>query len=88
VNYSIPEHIVARFVHDDIMILDSRQGRYLGLNGTGAVVWSVIANGGSTNTAVDELAFRYDISRETAESDVTSLIKELLQLSIIVPSAP
>jgi hypothetical protein len=69
------------------MIFDSQDGRYLGLNETGAVVWSVLANGGSVETAVDELSMRYDIARETAESDVAQLVQELLQLSLIVPAA-
>lgn len=85
-SYRIPEYVLARPVHDDIMILDSRDGRYLGLNGSGAIVWSVLAAGGSVDAAVDELATIFDVTREHAGSDVARLVEELLRLSLIVPA--
>lgn len=85
-SYRIPEYVLARPVHDDVMILDSRHGRYLGLNGTGAIVWSILAEGGSADAAVDELAMNFDVTREHAGADVARLVQELLRLSLIVPA--
>lgn len=86
-SYRVPEYVRARPVHDDIMILDARQNQYLGLNGTGALVWSVLTGGGSLDTAIDELVARYDVTLETAEADVASLVQELLRLRLISPAA-
>lgn len=86
--YRVPDHIHARSVHDEIVILDVRADRYLGLNGTAAVVWSVLGGGGSVADAVAELMARYDVTCEVAESDVAALLAELVQLGIISLAAP
>lgn len=87
-SYQIPEHIQARPIHDEMMILDANEGRYMGLNGTGAIVWEVLAGGGSLDAAIDGIARHFDIPRETAASDVSNLIKELLALNLITPVTP
>lgn len=84
-SYCIPEHVQARPIHDEIMILDANQDRYLGLNGTGAIVWEILADGKSLDAAIDEIASQYEIPRETAASDVTKLVHELLELNLITP---
>lgn len=86
--YRVPEHVHARPLQDEVMILDTRSNQYLGLNGTGAVVWSVLAGGGSTAAAVIELITHFEVPRETAEADVARLLGELLQLDLITPSTP
>ena len=70
------------------MILDSQINRYFGLNGSGAVVWTILSNGGSTESAISELTMRFDISSETAAADVATLVQELLQLNILAAAAP
>ncbi len=70
------------------MILDTRTNQYLGLNGSGAVVWSILADGGSTPDAVIELMRHFDVSQETAEVDVATLLTELLRLGLLTPAAP
>jgi hypothetical protein len=70
------------------MILDARSNQYLGLNGTGAVVWSVLVDGGSAAAAVAELIARFEVAPETAQADVASLLEELLRLGLIASVAP
>ena len=86
-SYRVPEHVRARPVQDEVMILDTRSGEYLGLNGTGAVIWTVLTGGGSDVAAVTELLTRYEVTRETAEADVTGLLEELLRLGLITPAS-
>lgn len=87
-SYRVPEHVHARPVQDDVMILDARSNRYLGLNETGAVVWSVLADGGSAAAAVAELIARFEVAPETAQADVASLLEELLRLRLLNAVAP
>jgi len=86
--YRVPEHVHARPVQDEVMILDARSNQYLGLNGTGAVVWSVLVDGGSAAAAVAELIARFEVAPETAQADVASLLEELLRLGLIASVAP
>jgi Coenzyme PQQ synthesis protein D (PqqD) len=85
--YRVPAHVHAREVHDEVVVLDARSNQYLGLNGTGAVVWSVLAAGGSADEAVDELVVRYEVGREVATSDVAALLDELLRLGLVTPAS-
>lgn len=81
--YCVPEQVHARSVQDDVIILDTRTNAYMGLNGTGAVIWSVLAEGGSAETAVEEILSRYEVDSDQAMADVNHLIQELQRLSLI-----
>lgn len=85
--YRVPEHVYARRIQDEVMILDEHSNQYLGLNETGAVVWSVLAGGGSDAGAVDELTTRFDVPRDTAGADVACLLEELLRLGLLTAVA-
>lgn len=85
-SYRVSEHVHARPMHDEVMILDTRTNQYLGLNGSGAVVWSILADGGSASDAVAELMMQFDVTREIAEADVTALLDQLLRLDLITPA--
>ena len=87
-SYRVPEHVHARPVQGEVMILDTRSNRYLGLNGTGAAVWAVLAGGGSNADAVADLTTRFEVTPETAEADVMRLLEELLRLGLIISAAP
>ncbi len=87
-SFRVLEHVHARPVQDEVMILDARCNHYLGLNKTGAVVWSVLSGGGSAAAAVAELITRFEVSQETAEADVARLLEELLRLGLIASAAP
>ena len=86
--YQVPDYVHARTAHDEIVILDARSNQYLGLNETGAVVWSVVAGGGSAADAVEELLARFEVTREAAEADVAALLDRLLDLGLLAPAAP
>lgn len=82
-SYRVPEHVHARPVHDEVMILDTRTNQYLGLNGSGTLVWSILAGGGSVTDAVTALVTHFEVSAEAAEADVGTLLDELLRLGLI-----
>jgi hypothetical protein len=88
VSYRIPDHVHARAVHDEIVILDARTDDYLGLNGSGSVAWSVLVGGGSAADAVAELTTRFEVPPETAEADVAALIGELLRRGLVALAGP
>jgi hypothetical protein len=71
-----------------VIILDTRTNRYLGLNGTGAVVWSTLAGGGTVDGAVDTITERFDVAADTAKTDVDRLLVDLLQLELLSATTP
>jgi len=88
VSYRVANDVHARPVHDEVMILDGRTNEYLGLNASGAVVWSVLAGGGSEAVAVAELMTRFEVDHDVAEADVTGLVNELLRRGIVLSTMP
>ena len=77
-SYRVPEHIHFREVHDELMLLDAQNDSYFVLNPTGAVVWSVLASGQSSEAAAASLAAWYAVTPERAEADVAAVVDELV----------
>lgn len=83
--YRVLEHVLARAVHDEVMILDTRSDEFLGLNATGAAVWDVLIAGRPVAEAIDGLVENFDVARDTAEKDVAALLENLQRLGVISP---
>ena len=64
---------------DGAILLHLERGRYHSLNGSGALLWDVLANGATTPSAlVTRLAERYpNVPRERLERDVESFVADL-----------
>ncbi|WP_043632549.1 lasso peptide biosynthesis PqqD family chaperone [Nonomuraea candida] len=61
-----------------LVLLDEGSGRYWRLNETGALVATVLIEGGTPETAARRLADRYGIHRPRAEQDVRALLNALV----------
>lgn len=81
--YRVPSHVHAEAVHDEVVLLDVRTEAYLGLNVTASAVWSILAGGGSADTAAAELVSRFDVSPEVAKTDVATLTEQLLAQGLL-----
>jgi hypothetical protein len=88
VTYRVPPHVHARHLHDEVVILDARTDAYLGLNQSGAVVWSVHAAGRSPEAAADELVARVTVEPADASADVSALVAELVARGLLEPVGP
>lgn len=83
--FVVPTYIHARTLHDEVMILDTRNNGYLGLNQTGAAVWDVLTDGRPVSDAVETLVMSFNVDARTAEDDVDALVGNLQELGIITP---
>lgn len=81
--YHIPSHVHHRAVHDEVVILDSRNDAYLGLNGSAAVIWATIVEGSVAEEAITALVSRFDVGESEARRDVEALVAELEARSLI-----
>lgn len=76
------EPLTAR-IDDEVVMLDTRQGCYFGLDRSGAVIWDLIADPRSVGDVCQELVERYDVPPETCRADVISFLTELADAGLI-----
>ena len=67
----------------ETVIIDLGRGRSLGLNATGTLVWTLLAERDEAAIAA-EVARRYGIASERARRDVESLLGELRARGLVV----
>ncbi len=82
-SYRVPPYAHFRLVHDEAVLLDTRSDAYFALNPSGAVVWSVLADGRSEESAADDLAGQFAVTPETVRADVAAVIEELLARGLL-----
>lgn len=61
----------------EVLVLDRRRGRYLGINRSGAALWSELASGASEEALVDRLADAHGLRRDRAQADVRAFLRWL-----------
>ena len=69
--------VIAKMVGTEMVLLDYDRGIYYGLNPVGARVWQLLQVGETMERILDRLAGEYEVTRETLESDVATLLREL-----------
>jgi hypothetical protein len=85
-SFRVPDHVHHRGVHGEVVILDTKTDRYLGLNASGAVIWEALVNGGSPADAADLVAERFVVSMDVAQRDVEALVQDLVRLQLLEPA--
>jgi hypothetical protein len=61
----------------EVLVLDRRRGRYLGVNRSGAPLWLELAGGTSEESLVSTLADAHGLGRERAQADVSTFLRWL-----------
>lgn len=80
---TIPQHVMARQVGDDCVILDLGSGTYFGLNPVGARAWQLFGEGKNLAQACDVLTEEYEASRVEIELDIARLAEDLAANGLI-----
>lgn len=73
-----------RLVDDEVIALDLRTSRYLGLNPTAALLWQHIIDGATEQALVDRLTGEYEVDRDQAKADVRGFIEDLTARGLLV----
>ena len=63
-----------REIDGEVVVLDRREGRYLAINPSGAVLWPALVEGASEDALVERLAERYRLERDRARADVRAFL--------------
>jgi len=81
--FSIPEHVVAREVGGETMLLDMASGTYFGLDPIGGRLWQALEEGGTLALACDRIEADYAVERTKLEGDVMALAASLLESKLL-----
>ncbi|MGA5818170.1 lasso peptide biosynthesis PqqD family chaperone [Kitasatospora sp. NPDC094028] len=66
-----------------IVLLDGRDGRYFQLNGSAAVAFQALADGGTVEQAAERLTGTFDVALDRARQDVERLVAKLVSLKVV-----
>jgi Coenzyme PQQ synthesis protein D (PqqD) len=83
--YEIPAGVVARNLSGEMVILDLEKGKYFGLNEVGTRIWEQIGEGKTVREITDAIVAEFEVSLETAGSDIKALLVELEAMGLVVP---
>lgn len=79
----IPEDVVFEKVGDEMVLLNLETGIYFGLNPVGSRMWELLSTLNNVESVVERMRDEFDVSRETLELDLASLIRELTEKKLI-----
>jgi hypothetical protein len=74
-----------RTVGEEIVVLDMRTWEYLGLNGSGAMLWPALVEGATPAALGDLLVETYGIDAESANRDVDGFLASLSESQLLAP---
>ena len=72
-----------REIEGEIVALDLRKQVYLGVNRTGAAVWTSLAEGATRDELVEIVVERFDVTRESAGADIDAFLAQLEEQELL-----
>lgn len=83
---TIPTHVMAREVGDEVVILDLVGGAYYGLDAVGVRIWQLLGEGKKPQGICETLLAEFEVQPEVLEADVLRLLEELRGKGLILVS--
>lgn len=77
------QEVVWREVGDEVVILHMTTATYLTINGSGRLLWNLLAEGATPEALAQTLVGEYDIGFEQAEADVRTFLSSLTECSLL-----
>ncbi|MGW0515728.1 lasso peptide biosynthesis PqqD family chaperone [Crossiella sp. NPDC003009] len=71
-------------VEDGMVLLDERTGRYYQLNNSGALVLTVLMEGGGEQDAAEALTQCYEVPPERARQDAGAVLAQLCATGLVL----
>jgi len=84
---TVNRDIIFREIDGEAVLLDLERGTYFGLDLIGTRVWQTLVEHGCARPAIAPLLEEFDVSADTLESDVVTLLGELRTNDLIRPRA-
>ena len=84
--FAIPSDVVFREVAGEIMILHLGTATYFGLDDVGTRVWQLLTEGATIDRVCAAMTAEFDASGNRIESDVRTLVQQLLDKQLLQPA--
>lgn len=68
---------------DDIVMMNTKTGNYLGLNSVSADIWKLLEQPITAGTIIDNLTIKYDVDRESCETQTLECLDKMLFYGMI-----
>ena len=72
-----------RTVGDEVIVLDGRSWAYLSVNGSGELLWNLLAGGATEAELADALVREYAIDASQARQDVREFVRALREHDLL-----
>jgi hypothetical protein len=82
-SFTVPEDVIFRELDGEAIILNLATGNYFGLDAVGTRLWTLLAESGALQGAVDVMAAEFDVDRQVLERDVLDLMDALLDKGLV-----
>lgn len=79
----IPNHVMARQVGEELVILNLQNEQYYGLDEVGASMWLAIESHPTLHKALESLSVEYDVGYEELKHDLDELLTKLTTEGLI-----
>ncbi len=86
-HFHIADNVVFRELGSEAVILNLNTGTYFGLDAVGTRLWNLVAEHGSTSSAIQILLAEYDVEEPRLKKDVETLIDQLLAKGLLITDA-
>lgn len=70
-------------IEGEVVALDVRESRYIGINESGATLWAMLKEGTEEEALVAHLIDSYGLPRDQAEKDVRAFVSDLESKDLI-----
>jgi hypothetical protein len=77
------DDLVWQEVDGEVIVLDSDSSKYFRLNGTGAILWTMLDGGATHQGMVDELVESFEVDQQRALADVVVFIDALRERKLL-----
>jgi hypothetical protein len=80
---SVSESVVYAELGDELVLLNVETGTYFGLDGIGAKIWTLLAEGLSIEGIVGRLLAEYDVQAEQLRTDASEFLNALIAKGLV-----
>lgn len=77
-------NIISNVLHDEIVIMDLKNGNYLNLNQIGSSIWDLLESPISINALIHVLLGKYEVEESECHAHVVEFLHTLQQHGLLV----
>jgi hypothetical protein len=81
---TMPDPVLVRKVHDEMVLLDMTSEQYFGLNAVGVCVVEAIKAGADLDGAINAVSDAFDADSAQIDADVRALVDDLVSTGLLV----